>query len=267
MVRALFFDRSLRMLTSFPESVILIYSRLNGLTTVYRFTDGEEEPGLPFSLSDPIELKLDGESFCNLGLHNRPATFNLRSVEYGEDIQHKTGGQGVKYMENGVEFYILTVIRSDMSVYEAVLYSMERRNDAVENNQVMLHIEAPDWEKKIRRREVRSKNDLNGNDYFVVADGMETGKHPNPKLLRWPRAATSQSKSCIVYHFEVKKKKDPWTIDNTLMYNSLVSLGNEQEDVLSILGSVTDKLNEDPISSDNPLETLYEPPNFLSHIS
>lgn len=250
------------------ENVIVLYSRLNSLMTTFRFAEGEQESPLPISSSDPSKLNLDDDILESDRGPKRIFNVNLKQVRYGEARMAESAGLGLKYMRNDVRFYLLTVILSDLSVHETLLYTFEPTRDESNDDQPQdLAVEVPNWQRKVVRRGVRSKRMVDEDDdvydNFIVPDGTEIGSKPRlSRIYRPPRVGENRITPSLQTGSHNEIAEDPWTVDNTLVYRALAQTSPEGEpaggntDIVSILDNVQDMLNEDPLSADNPLGTL-----------
>ncbi|KAF2203198.1 hypothetical protein GQ43DRAFT_279210 [Delitschia confertaspora ATCC 74209] len=250
------------------DSVVLIYSRLNSLISVFRFSEGEQEPPLSYSSSDPIELQLDDDILGSDANPKHIANFHLAQVPYGENEVAEPAGLGAKYMSNHVCFYNLTVVLSDFSVHETLICALDpKAYDSNGTGSGRSVVEVPSWQRKVRQGGFRSEKAVDELDDFVVPDGIEALAQPKLiKSSRLQKHASTRKRRSPQSVARDKEAGDPWSVDNSLIYRALVKPtsaesvenGNEQRDILSILDSVRDMLVEDPMPQDNPLGTLFD---------
>lgn len=108
--------------------MVLLYSRLSALTSVYTFKISDSPPGLPVSESDPFLLPLSHVIQANPELnHPNPAISRGRSLSTLEFTKVKYAAVGKsKFREFG--FFQLSVLYSDMSLSECLYFGQTTRN-------------------------------------------------------------------------------------------------------------------------------------------
>lgn len=119
-----------------PATLILLYSRLTGLTNVFTFHYSRSHSKLAPSASDPYLLPLPKDrpeilaSKANPHVSHRSSTVSaiiLKAVKYESRQGSIPSGLGQDYSENGVVFYQLSLLTKDLALLEC-LYA-EVRND------------------------------------------------------------------------------------------------------------------------------------------
>ena len=118
-------------------TLVILYSRLTALNTVFSFQISISPPGIPLSVSDPILLQLGHEgqdtynpisSGCISTKEPSVTTLELNLVKYDALDESILGGLGYQYREGGVKFYQLTVLYNDLSLREC-LYASQLTSD------------------------------------------------------------------------------------------------------------------------------------------
>lgn len=118
-------------------TMVILYSRLTALSTVFSFQISTAPPGLPLSGSDPILLPLSREgqdkyipisSGCNSTKEPAITTVELNIVKFDTLDDSMPPGLGNQYREGGVRFYQLTLLYSDLSLHEC-LYASQLTSD------------------------------------------------------------------------------------------------------------------------------------------
>lgn len=110
--------------------MVLLYSRLSALTSVYTFKISDSPPGLPVSMSDPFVLPLSHVIQDGPQLNNpTPAISRGRSLSTLEFTKVKYAAVGKsKFREFG--FFQLSMLYSDMSLSECLYFGRTTRNRA-----------------------------------------------------------------------------------------------------------------------------------------
>ncbi|KAF2188381.1 hypothetical protein K469DRAFT_627997 [Zopfia rhizophila CBS 207.26] len=240
------------------ETLVLLYSRLNALMTVFRFSDYDSDSSLPFSCSDPTELKLDEDISASARVRRHISSLHLSRMQFGESELLPGPGPGFDYRSNNVNFHRLSVVLSDLSIHDILLYSLDPENE--------LLVEPTSWQTKKRLRPSRSANTIDDDDDFMIPDGMELGSVPKVTTpYRAPRQIQSQRANSL--KLTLTSLDDPRTMDSRFMYDELVKTDmlhdNSSEadpeagDVLSLIQRVNDMLIADPIEY-RPLGTLLD---------
>lgn len=110
--------------------MVLLYSRLSALTSVYTFRISDSPPGLPVSVSDPFVLPLsqviqDGpqlnQSNPTISRGRFLSTLKFTKVKYAAVSKSKFGEFG---------FFQLSVLYNDMSLSECLYFGQTTRNSS-----------------------------------------------------------------------------------------------------------------------------------------
>lgn len=120
--------------------MVILYSRLTSLSTVFSFQISIAPPGLPLSVSDPFLLPMIHEgqdkyipirSGHSSTKGPSVTTLELNLVKY--DILDDSGPAGLvnQYRESGVRFYQLTILYNDQSLREC-LYASQLTSDSTQ---------------------------------------------------------------------------------------------------------------------------------------
>ena len=112
-----------------PAILVLLYSRLTGLTTVFTFQYARSHSNLAPSASDPYLLPLanDGLDISTLGatphvLHrsSRISAMVLKAVDFQSPRDYIPSGLGQIYSESGIVFYQLSLLTNDLALSEGL---------------------------------------------------------------------------------------------------------------------------------------------------
>lgn len=108
--------------------MVLLYSRLSALTSVYTFKISDSPPGLPVSVSDPFVLPLGHVIQDGPQLNQSNPTISrgryLSTLEFTK-VKYATVGKS-KYGDFG--FFQLSVLYNDMSVSECLYFAQTTEN-------------------------------------------------------------------------------------------------------------------------------------------
>lgn len=108
--------------------MVLLYSRLSALTSVYTFKISDSPPGLPVSVSDPFVLPLNHviQDGPQLNHPNRAISKGrfLSTLEFTK-VKYAAVGKS-KFREFG--FFQLSVLCSDLSLSECLYFGQTTRN-------------------------------------------------------------------------------------------------------------------------------------------
>lgn len=119
-----------------PATLVLLYSRVTGLTNAFTFQYLRPSPKLAPSASDPYLLLLPDDGPVGLASradlcysHSSPriSAITLRAIKYESPKGSVRSGLGQVYSENNVAFYQLSVLTNDLALSEC-LYA-EVRNE------------------------------------------------------------------------------------------------------------------------------------------
>lgn len=126
--------------------MVVLYSRLTSLSTIFTFEMSQAPLSIPMSTSDPYLLPLTGnEHHSKLhGPQNRSrktpsiSSLELRSTSYIPQNGSTPTGSGVWYREKPVRFYYLSVLYSDLSL-QRCLYVGQATTDPTRVLLPMIH--------------------------------------------------------------------------------------------------------------------------------
>lgn len=112
-----------------PATLVLLYSRLTGLTTVFTFQYAGSHSDLAPSASDPYLLPLpnDGLDTSTLGASSyvfhgssRISAMVLKTLDFQSPQGSIASGLGQIYSESGVVFYQLSLLTNDLALSECL---------------------------------------------------------------------------------------------------------------------------------------------------
>lgn len=109
-------------------TMVVLYSRLTSLSTIFTFGMSQSPLSIPLSISDPYLLILAGrESNSKVhdhqhwsGNHPSISSLELRPARYGFQKGSTPSGLGAFYREKSVRFYHLSTLFSDLSLQKCV---------------------------------------------------------------------------------------------------------------------------------------------------
>lgn len=116
--------------------MVVLYSRLTSLSTLFSFRMSQAPLSIPLSISDPYLLTLTGDEH-NSKTHghqdrsrkNLPiSSLELRAASYGFQKGSVPSGPGALYREKSVRFYFLSTLYSDLSL-QRYLYVSQATTD------------------------------------------------------------------------------------------------------------------------------------------
>lgn len=263
----------LSLLSDGEETQVLLYSRLNTLVTVFRFSQSIDEQSFPISVSDPMELRLPNDFLQTNEPERTIMALSLDRLHFGGDERYQHGGPGRRYRDENVTFYNLTSYLSDYSVNETLFYSLapetqSRSNSSNEN----LVVEAPTWRKeRWGARDPSRKPKKDSSDSFIVPNVTD-------RQMRYGSNAPGRTNQHSVEPSMARKAQktnedDFWTISNEFTYRELAKnvtkADNEDEnseaaeETVSILDQIKNKLDEEVTLRDETLGTLFDFANSL----
>jgi hypothetical protein len=130
--------------------VVLIYSRLNPLASIYRFNIPSEDSSIPASLSDPSQLMLELDPLSHRSeCHQltRMSTVTIQKTGYrgksGEPPEKRPWDIGLKYSSMGLEFYKITMLSSELSVRERLYATRAIPSSDIRQQPQILEIQPP----------------------------------------------------------------------------------------------------------------------------
>ena len=112
-----------------PATLVLLYSRLTGLTTVFTFQCARSHSNLAPSASDPYLLPLPSDGVDTSSLRASPhvlhrsfriSTMVLKALDFQSPQGSIASGLGQIYCESGVVFYQLSLLTNDLALSECL---------------------------------------------------------------------------------------------------------------------------------------------------
>ncbi|CAI6342236.1 unnamed protein product [Periconia digitata] len=241
---------SIQMSTD-DDCLVVLYSRVNQLASLYRFNKEPSGDSLASLTSDPVNVNLEGLKITrgSLLLHH----IHVDRLNYGKSLRARRTSLGHEYEENGVEFYRLSVMTSDLCIREMLFYSF---SDSFQGH---LLVEPTSWCHTQRVKPCLLKpavDDLDEEDAFIVPDGLVAIEAPRLRKPQKPPKLIPQP-----------TKLNPWYIRNEgRLYDSLnerlrfIDLGStpETEEISQVIENVARTLNDSSSPDQLPLGTLME---------
>ncbi|KAI9811458.1 MAG: hypothetical protein M1827_005441 [Pycnora praestabilis] len=270
-------DVSLRLqLTNLDEvSLLLLYSRMNNLITVFQFHNASETSVLPLSVADPFTLTLPPH---NLHQSNPDETvtkqdqglaisaITLQTIDYIEKPNVIPKGPGALYMDHEVRFFQLYVLFNDLSLFRS-LYSSgipsdgwQRQEDRYEN------VSNPETRLKKTGRAARSATKVTG-DSFIVSD-FDVDSLTAPE--DYVGLHNSSPKLTTLEKPQRDEEDDQWTVNAQWMYDmafrseedtsfsSGTSTDSQTQGFSDYLQKLRDRLAGKAETGFRPIETLFE---------
>lgn len=195
-------DITLRMSLHALDTTTYLFltSRLNKVVQVYQFQDNPSTPAGFVATTDPIDLGLILPTTANI------SQMQFQLLEYGTKVvpEHRPKNASAQsYFQNAVPFYQLTVILTDLSVYQTVMLASEHD---------------PNPEPLAWRRIVVAKHSLDARakidemDDFIEPNGPDWDADPELKLK-------SQALRLVPWS---DRPAALMTVNNTTLYDALV---------------------------------------------
>ncbi|KAL5117871.1 hypothetical protein ACEQ8H_004189 [Pleosporales sp. CAS-2024a] len=194
---------------------VLLHSRLNNLTQVFVVPDASSRSTALVSSTDPTALDLE------VGGAGHILKLTLEPCRYHGDTS-RGHNSATSYLADGVAFYKLFVLRSDLSVHETIVYATASvaakvgANEAVEN---LL------WTRTCRpKKRLRTIGDVQEMDDFIELDGIEAMKAPTSKLL------AQAPRSCEDQGWDTAQR----AVDHRPLYDALLQNRDEGFDIATL---------------------------------
>lgn len=240
--------------------IVLLYSRLTGLTTVYTFQMSLPPLDLPFSASDPYILGLGDK----VNISNKPVTANhltqgksistlvLRTVEYDFRSGSMPSGPGHQYAKDSVRFYQLSTLLNDLSIEHGLYASAPAGRVAP--------IHPPGLKVRVEPR--RSAKVIKDN--FIVPnevlDNKRAVSHTNSLILR--------NREHMIEEGSTSEEGDPWTINFEWLERHIQSLTPSSLGLIGTIDTVANSFSDildkiqsailnDPTSGEPGIKLLY----------
>lgn len=140
---------------------------------IYTFTTGSSQSDSQVYSASPtvLELVIDAPGHI-LQIVVEPCQFRVRKSPYSRS-------HGRRYHTRGLDFYRLFMLRSNLGVYEGVLYSVPLPNKAVEQEDALEDLA---WS-KVYRKGHKTARHIQEMDDWLQPEGIEPMDLPESKLL------------------------------------------------------------------------------------
>ena len=240
-------------------TLVILYSRLTGLTTVYSGQVSPPPLKLPLSNSDPYVLSLsnsvDRSNRLNTASHliqRKPiSTLVLRNLDYNVRSGSVPSGPGHQYLKDNIRFYQLLILYNDLSV-EQSLYALTpaSRNTPIHSPNFKIQAE-PRGPMKVIKESFIVPNRVSDRTRMETRSELDDVRN----MEHMTEESTSDA-------------EDPWTVNfqwlERHMQNFAVSslvVGNTTSPVVTSFGDVLKLIRSalavEPISSESGIRLLY----------
>ena len=240
-----------------PAILVLLYSRLTGLTSVFAFHCSRSQSNLAPYASDPYILTLPNDEpgtftsrATSFGSHRSPriSAIILKAIRYESPQGSVLSGLGKIFHENGVAFYQLSLLTNDLALSEC-LYAEVHNNFKAE-------LCPPNT---IRHSHI-AKTPAKSFDEFIVPDGyIDREYEDSPDDRADEEVSEAENQASLVVPNE-----DPHTISFEWLDNEIHDTSNNAfptvvfDESLELLRNAI----EDKMSSGNmTTESLYVKPH------
>lgn len=203
-----------------------------------------------------MSLEVDDSIFELNDTSRHIAGFHFDRLAFAHDKRLQGSGPGHFYMANQVQFYRLTLILSDLSVYQAFLYSCGPDREGT--MQLSHSIMELGWSKVIPIYGRRAK--FGEWDGFIVPDGMEDTIEPTLiSPSQPPRYLLSQRSN---WTLDTISGEDFGRVNYGYLYQVLAQPDDAQknslatEDVTTVIERVHELLQLDPNEETLPPRTM-----------
>lgn len=193
--------------------MVLLYSRLSALTSVYTFRISDSPPGLPVSVSDPFVLPLshviqDGpqlnQSDPTISSGRFFSTLEFTRVKYAAAVgKSKLGEFG---------FFQLSVLYNDLSLSECLYFGQTTRNSS--------SIPVPEIQNYPAHRKAPTKSMGKG---FIVPNKIPLNRSIEPN----PQGLSSQHEKNVTRDRGSNPKDDPRTLNFEIIERRIHELLSE----------------------------------------
>lgn len=186
-------------------SLVLLYSRLTGLTTVYTFQISPLTVSIPQSVSDPYVLSLNSAVNISVELFGATQTTQgksvntlvLRNLQY--DIRSGTisSGPGHQYLKGNVRFYELITLFNNLSMDQSLYASVPTGRS--------MPIRPPDFtiDSQPRRPAYVAK------DNFIAPNGVLDLDEPNS----YSNLNVVRNRENVIEEESASEEEDQWTVN------------------------------------------------------
>lgn len=112
-------------------TMVVLYSRLTSLSTIFTFRMSQSPLSIPLSISDPYLLTLMGSEYSSKKPDHQRwswknpsiSSLKLRAASYVFQKRSSASGLGALYRENSVRFFYLSILHSDLSLQKCLYVS------------------------------------------------------------------------------------------------------------------------------------------------
>jgi RNA polymerase I-specific transcription initiation factor RRN6 len=195
---------------------VMVQSRLSPLTQVYTFrTSTDLIAAISSANATRLELAVDGEGHTIQSI--------VEPLQIEGDTESSSDCLALSYMAQGMTFFKLLILRSDLSVHEAIVYSATRGNFDVQDVA---------WSKTMQvGKGVRTSSIVQEMDDFLEAVRIEAMDGPVSKLAsqtsEWVQREPLSAARRVVDHmqlYDVLTQTDAITIDIATVTTQLKEL-------------------------------------------
>ncbi len=198
-------------------TLVVLYSRLTSLSTIFTFSMSQNPLGTPLSISDPYLLPLADSA--SKSESNDPqqlseespslSSLELRCVEYQSPRRSNPSGLGALYREKSIRFYHLSAIYSDLSLRQC-LYVGQKATDPTD-------VQLP----AVQNRESIFKTPMFiSKDGFIVPNRVSAKDWEDPNIESGPRGGLERK----VGRYKSTTGEDPFTLNFEWLEREVQSL-------------------------------------------
>lgn len=236
-----------------PATLVLLYSRLTGLTNVFTFQYSKSYSNLAPSASDPYILPLSNDGLDVLasrarsyGSHGSPrvSAIILKTIKYESPRNSILSGLGQIYFQNDVTFYQLSVLTNDLALSECLYADVQ--------NEFKAELCPPNT---ISRLEIAKTPARILDDFFVPNGYVDQDHEDSPHNLTTEEGSDAESRASLAVLSE-----DPCTLSFEWLENEVHSISTDASTKVAfheILDFLRNEI-EDKIALGVPtMETLY----------
>ena len=245
--------RTFAVIEYVPATLVLLYSRLTGLTTVFTFQYASSPSNSTPSASDPYLLPLHNDALDTSTFEASPYVLHrsskisamvLKALDFESPQGSIASGLGQIYSESGVVFYQLSLLTNDLALSEC-LY-------VVVPNDFKAEVCPPET----INRSVIAKTPAKVFDDFIVPNGYVDWEYEDLPYISTAEEETDfESRASLTVHQE-----DPYTISfewlESEIQDALIgaspTTGFEQS-----LDLIQNKIEAKLVSAVPAMETLY----------
>jgi hypothetical protein len=218
-------------------AMVVLYSRLTSLSTIFTFGMLQSPLNIPLSISDPYLLPLVNREYdSNLHSHQRSSaettsvsSLELRVTKYEVQKGFNPSGLGALYRERGVRFYQLSIFYTDLSLQQCVYVGQAATDPS--------HVQLPTAQ---NREDILKTPMLISEGGFVVPNRVSAEEWIDPNLE--PEAVTQLQKKSGRDKSDLDE--DPWTLNFEWLEREIQSLSRRSSATLNTENSSRANLDE-----------------------